>query len=106
MPSSTFSVCGRHGAEPGPDEAGRAGVVDPGVEVVAAEHDVEPGLLGRHCLLDQVFGLVGLVAAQPGELHLRLHQSDRVSPDPLTTRRDTATEPGTVTGWHYDGLAL
>jgi hypothetical protein len=70
-------------AEPGPDKACRRRVVDPGVEVVAAEHDVEPGLLGGHGLLDQVFGLVGLVAAQPGELHYA-SIVNRVTSDPLT----------------------
>ena len=72
-------LCGRNGAKPRPDKAGGARVVDPRVEVVAAEHGVEPGLLGRHGLIDQVFGLVGLVAAQPGELHLRLHRRVRQS---------------------------
>jgi len=63
---------GRHRAEPRPDEARRRRVVHPGMEVVAAEHHVETGLFGRHGLLNQVLGLVGLVTAQPGELHLRL----------------------------------
>jgi hypothetical protein len=82
--------CGRDGAKPRPDKASGARVVDPRVEVVAAEHGVEPGLLGGHGLLDQVFGLVGLVAAQPGELHHAsislIAQSCRVTHDLLTGR--------------------
>ena len=43
------------GTKQRPDKAGRARVVDPRVEVDTAEHDVEPGLLGGHGMLDQIW---------------------------------------------------
>src|SRR6516162_1922496 len=75
---------GRHRAEPGPDEPGRGRVVHPGMEVVAAQDHVEAGFLGGYRLQHEVFGLVGLVAAQPGELH-RASVRDSSS-DPLIGR--------------------
>ena len=72
---------GRDRAEPRPDEAGCGRVVDPGVEVVRAEHHIEADCFGCHGLVHQDLRLVLLVAAQPGKFHLipesrrRLHLS-------------------------------
>src|SRR5690606_25178067 len=58
----------RHRTEPRPDAARRRLVVHPGVEVIGPQDRVEAGSFRRNGLVDEDLGLIGLMAAQPGEL--------------------------------------
>ncbi len=60
---------GRYCTQPAPDEPGSRILIDPRVEMVRSQNEVEAHLLCQDRLIDQHFGLVRLMAAQPAELH-------------------------------------
>ena len=62
----------RDGAEDGPGGRGVAHRLQPGVEVVAGDQEVEPGLLGEHRVADEVLRGALLAHERVADLHVLL----------------------------------